>query len=192
MFERRVRTRKRKEVNFIVYDIEATCWQGNHNNTQEVIELGALKLTQYGEVDSIFSTFVRPEIHPRLSPFCTELTSIRQVDVNRADKYPLVIEEFQDWIEVFDEDYLLCSWGNFDKKILIANCKYHDMDYDWVNHHINVKQQYHEIKRLRRAMGLKRVVEKEGFEFTGTAHRGIDDAKNLAKVFYKYLDEWMY
>lgn len=179
-------------MNFIVYDIEATCWQGNHNNTQEVIELGALKLTQYGEVDSIFSTFVRPEIHPTLSSFCTELTSIRQVDVNRADKYPLVIEEFQDWIEIFDEDYLLCSWGNFDKKILIANCKHHDMDYDWVDNHINVKQQYHEIKRLRRAMGLRRVVEKEGFEFTGTAHRGIDDAKNLAKVFYKYLDEWMY
>jgi 3'-5' exoribonuclease 1 len=33
-------------------------------------------------------------------------------------------------------------------------------------------------------------VLKEGFEFSGLHHRGIDDALNLAKVFNKFLYQW--
>ena len=179
-------------MKFIIYDLEATCWENRRSRKVETIEIGAVKLSEYGEVESTFCKFIKPILNPFLSPFCMNLTSISQVQINRADRFPLVIEDFQDWIEIFDEDYLLCSWGNFDKKILISNSEYHDMDSEWAHKHINLKQQYHEIRRLRRAMGLRRVVEKEGFEFTGTAHRGIDDAKNLAKVFIKYIDEWMY
>ena len=29
---------KNKNVNYIVYDVEATCWQGNNNKQQEIIE----------------------------------------------------------------------------------------------------------------------------------------------------------
>lgn len=179
-------------MNFIIYDLEATCWQGNYSQRQEIIEIGAVKFNGYGEADSIFNSFVRPVVHTTLSTYCTELTSIRQVDVNRADKFPVVIEDFQDWINIFEEDYLLCSWGSFDRKALINDCELHDMDSEWAEHHINLKRQYHEIKGIRHPMGLRRVVEKEGFEFTGAHHRGIDDAKNLAKIFMKYLDEWMY
>ena len=34
--------------------------------------------------------------------------------------------------------------------------------------------------------------EAEGFEFTGTYHRGLSDAQNLAKVFVKYIDMWRF
>jgi inhibitor of KinA sporulation pathway (predicted exonuclease) len=40
--------------------------------------------------------------------------------------------------------------------------------------------------------GMKFAVEKEGFDFDGIHHRGIDDAKNLAKLFIKFRDEWRY
>ncbi len=179
-------------MNFIIYDIEATCWQGNNKNLQEIIEIGAVKFNGYGEADSIFSSFVRPIVHPTLSSYCSELTSIRQVDVNRADKFPAVVEDFQDWINIFEEDYLLCSWGSFDKRIMMANCLLHDMDDEWVENYLNLKRQYHEIKGFRHPIGLSKAIRKEGFEFTGTQHRGIDDAKNLAKIFMKYLDEWKY
>ncbi len=159
---------------------------------QEIIEIGALKINRFGEVVDVFNQFVRPVLHPRLSAFCQELTSISQDQINVADPFPEVIEAFQDWIEIFDEDYILCSWGNFDKKMLIQDCRLHHLEEDWVDAHINLKQQYQELKRLRRPRGLKKTVSVEGFEFTGTHHRGIDDAENLAKVFGKYLDEWRY
>lgn len=178
-------------MNFIIYDLEATCWEGRPpSKIQEIIEVGAVRINRYGEVLGYFNQFIRPVLNPNLSAFCEELTSIRQEDVDRADTFPQVIEAFQDWAEIFYEEYILCSWGSFDRRMLIQDCRLHDMDFDWVDPHINLKQQYHDIKRLRRRRGLRRAVEAEGFEFTGTHHRGIADAENLAKIFGKYLDEW--
>lgn len=159
---------------------------------QEIIEIGALKINPYGEVTGSFNQFVQPILNPRLSAFCQELTSIEQSDVDRARTFPEVIELFQDWAEIYEEDYLLCSWGNFDRKMLVQDCRLHRLEDEWAEEHINLKRQYQELKKLRRPRGLRRAVEAEGFEFTGIHHRGIADAENLAKIFGKYLDEWRY
>lgn len=180
-------------MNFIIFDLEATCWEGRPpNKVQEIIEIGAVSLNPYGEVTGSFNKFVRPILNPTLSMFCRNLTSIEQEHVDRSWAFPAVIELFQDWAEIFDEDYLLCSWGAFDRRMLIQDCELHGLESDWVDHHFNVKKEYTQLKRLRRARGLRASVEKEGFEFTGIHHRAIADAENLAKLFAKYVDEWQY
>jgi len=181
-------------MNYIIFDLEATCWEHPRPTyKQEVIEIGAVLVDEYAHATAVFSEFIQPIFHPTLSPFCKELTSIAQEDVANARLFPEVVEAFQEWMGYFDdEEYLLCSWGFFDKKIFVNNCELHQIDDDWVEPHISLKHQYQEIKSLRRKIGLKRAVEKEGFEFTGTHHRGIDDAHNLAKIFAKCFDDWMY
>ena len=159
---------------------------------QEIIEIGAYKLNRFGEVIGTFNRFVRPILHPFLSPFCKSLTSITQEEIDQANKFPSVIEAFQDWVNIYDEEYLLCSWGGFDRKMLVKECKLHKLESDWAEVHINLKAQYQEMKKMRRPCGLKSTVVKEGFEFTGIHHRGISDAENLAKVFGKYIDEWQF
>lgn len=179
-------------MNYIIFDLEATCWRGRPRIQQETIEIGAVKINEYAEVVGVFNRFIKPVINPILSAFCRELTSISQVDINRADKFPKVIEDFQDWIEIFDEDYLFGSWGDFDKRMLKLDCQLHDYDTEWLDHHINLKNQYRDIKKFRKPKGLKSATELEGFEFTGIHHRAIADAENLAKIFCKYFDEWRY
>jgi 3'-5' exoribonuclease 1 len=179
-------------MNFIIYDLEATCWEDPQGRVSETIEIGAIKINEYAEIKDTFSQFVKPVVHPFLSPFCINLTSITQVDVNRADKFYAVIQDFQDWIDIFEEEYLLCSWGNFDKTQLIKDCQLHNMEWEWLEEHINLKAQYQDIKKLTKPYGLKKAVKREGFEFEGTHHRGIDDAYNLAKIFGKYVDVWQY
>jgi 3'-5' exoribonuclease 1 len=179
-------------MNFIVFDLEATCWEDRLGRPSEIIEIGAIKLNDYAEAKGTFDAFVKPIIHPFLSPFCIKLTSISQVEVNKAERFPQVVEEFQDWIEIFDEPYLLCSWGNFDKTQLIKDCELHGLETDWLEAHINLKEQYRQIRGMNKGCGLKRAVLQEGFEFEGTHHRGIDDAFNLAKVFGKLFDQWQY
>lgn len=180
-------------MNFIIYDLEATCWRGRPPGyVQEVIEIGAVKMNGFGEIEDKFCRFIRPEVNPVLSSFCRELTSITQEQVNRANKFESVIEDFQDWINIFEDNYLLCSWGNFDKTALINDCERVGVEADWLEEHINVKKQYQRLKGLKNPRGLRKAVEKEGFEFTGIHHRGISDAENLAKVFGKYLDEWQF
>ncbi|NJL74710.1 MAG: exonuclease domain-containing protein [Saprospiraceae bacterium] len=178
-------------MNYIIFDLEATCWENTpKSKTQETIEIGAIFLNAYGEIEGSFNRFIRPVLNPYLSNYCMSLTTIRQEQVDRAEKFVPVIEDFQDWACVFDEDYVLCSWGDFDQEILINDCKFHDVEQDWLKHHINLKRQYQKIKGLNKQKGLKSAVTAEGFEFTGTHHRAIDDAKNLTKIFLKHLDMW--
>lgn len=181
-------------MHFIVYDLEATCWEGNQTSlTPETIEIGALKINRYGEVLSTFSRLIRPKLHPILSHFCRRLTTIDQVELNRAASFPEVIENFQEWCGLFNgDDFLLCSWGSFDKRQLISDCQLHGLETDWLEAHLNLRQQYHHLKKLHTYRSLKRVVEDEGYEFTGTYHRGLSDAQNLAKVFVKYIDMWQF
>lgn len=179
-------------MNYIIYDLEATCWEGSPPGIiQETIEIGAFRINEYAEVTGEYNRFVKPIINPFLSPFCKKLTTIQQEDVNRASKFDRVIEEFQDWIGLIDDDeYILCSWGSFDKKLLIADCLLHRLEPDWVDRHINLKKEYQQIQRLSKPCGLKKAVRLEGLEFVGTQHRGIDDAENLAQVFIKHFGEW--
>jgi 3'-5' exoribonuclease 1 len=182
-------------MNFIVYDLEATCWEGRPPNmVQEIIEIGALKINRYGEVESVFNRFVRPAMNPTLSLFCRQLTTIDQVSVNRARPFPEVVQDFQEWAGVLDyEDCLFCSWGSFDKKMLIQDSELHRLEFDWIEpNHLNVRRQYHDLRGWSTYKGLKRVVELEGFDFSGVYHRAISDAENLAKVFVKYIDMWRF
>ncbi len=179
-------------MNYIVYDLEATCWAGRPPGmVQEVIEIGAYKIDDYGKAVDKFSQFIKPQAHPVLSLFCKQLTGISQVDINKAKDYPRVINEFLDWIDI-DEDYLLCSWGDFDRKIFIKNNQMHRMETDWPENHINLKSQYYRIRNFSKPVGLQKALRKEGFEFDGEPHRGIDDAYNTAKIFIRLMDYWSF
>jgi 3'-5' exoribonuclease 1 len=179
-------------VNFIIYDLEATCWRGRPpQGVNEVIEIGAYKVNQLGDVLGVFNKFIKPTVNPILSDFCKKLTSIRQEDVDKAKNFPNVIQDFQDWIHI-DEDYKLCSWGKFDIQLLRNDCNLHKLDSDWLDENINVKAQYHDIKGEHKLTGLKNTLKHEGIEFTGIHHRAISDAENLAKIFLKYIDMWRY
>lgn len=177
--------------NFIIYDLEATCWEHQLPGfVSEIIEIGAFRLNAFGEIRGRFNRFVRPVVHPTLSPFCKNLTTITQEDVRRAKTFPDVLEEFKSWARIEDEPYVLCSWGSFDRKMLAADCRLHRLESEWVEHHANLKAQYRHLKGIRFPIGLKKAIEREGMDFTGIHHRGISDAENLVKLFLRYIDRW--
>ena len=178
-------------MKYIIYDIEATCWHGQPPSRQtETIEIGAYLLNDYGEAEDKFSTFIKPSVSPYLSTYCMNLTGITQQQIDRAKLFPTVIEDFQDWFEINDDDYVLCSWGGFDKKQLKQDCKFHRISSDWLDYHIDMKTQYAKMKRMHFEPGLLKTVELENFNFDGPQHRAIADAFNLAKIFKRYLGDW--
>ncbi|MDG1100934.1 MAG: exonuclease domain-containing protein [Saprospiraceae bacterium] len=178
-------------MNYIVYDLEATCWMGRppkgHN---EVIEIGAVKINKRGEVLDSFSKFIKPMVNPRLSGFCKKLTSIKQDDVNNAQTFPIVIQEFKEWVDI-NEEYSLCSWGAYDKTFFSNDCNLHKLDTGWLEKAVNIKGLYAKMVGDEKGNGLKNTLKREGFEFTGIPHRAISDAQNTAKIFIKYFNEWM-
>ena len=182
--------------NYIIYDLEATCWLGRPpKGLNEIIEIGAVKINAYGDVLSRFESFVKPTVNPLLSGFCKKLTSITQDQVDRARTFDKVIIDFLEWGDIYDNDSFICSWGSNDRKLLFDDCQLHDVDYEWLDNYINLKDQYDALKRQGNGSvkgTLKKIVVKEGFEFTGKQHRAISDAENLAKIFLKYFDEWTF
>lgn len=179
--------------NYIVLDLEATCESRsllvleNRTFKNEIIEIGAVKINEKGEVIDTYERFVKPYLNPILTTFCKELTKIPQEEIDVAEGFPEVLSSFQEWI---GEDYILCSWGFYDKKQFVSDCELHHLDTTWVNSHISLKHQYQKIKRLSRAVGVSKALEMEGFQFEGTKHRGIDDARNISKIFLKLKEQW--
>ncbi|MEL6538913.1 MAG: 3'-5' exonuclease [Bacteroidota bacterium] len=96
-------------MNYIVLDLEATCWQYRSEHQQnEIIEIGALKVNATGQTVDEFAEFVQPKLDPTLSNFCKELTSISQSQVDNADTFEVVLGRFQEWINL-REPFVLCS-----------------------------------------------------------------------------------
>ncbi len=178
-------------VRYIIFDLEATCWRGRPpKGITEVIEIGAVMVDRYGDAVDRFSKFVRPVVNPMLSGFCKHLTSIQQEEVDRARTFERVSEEFRNWGNMYDEEYVLLSWGIDDSHLLRNDCSLHKVDLDWTFRYVDLKKAYRNLKDLKHASGLKATVKREGFDFTGIHHRAISDAENLAKVFIKYLEDW--
>ncbi|MGB5982651.1 MAG: 3'-5' exonuclease [Nonlabens sp.] len=177
-------------MNYIIFDLEATCWDGWDKSQNETIEIGAVLINEKKEIISEFSRFVKPLNHPILSEFCKELTTIDQNDVDSADYFQNVISEFKNWVKKGNQDYILCSWGYYDRKQFESDCDIYGIDKQWIEKHISLKHQYGKFKKLKRSIGMKNALISENIPMTGTHHRGIDDARNIAKIFVKYFDQW--
>jgi len=178
-------------MNYIVFDLEATCWENDKSKVSEIIEIGAVKLNERLEIIDEFSSFVKSSINSTLSEFCTKLTTITQKDVDLAKPFHEVMSEFERWISSEDDRVLLCSWGFYDKKQIINEClikKYSGSILTLLKNHINLKHQFAEIKRIK-PCGMEKALNILKLSLEGTHHRGIDDAKNIAKIFKVVFNE---
>lgn len=173
-----------KTTHYLVIDFEATCCdQGTVPRGQmEIIEVGAVMVEADGlAIVGEFQRFVRPVRHPRLTDFCTQLTSIRQQDVEAALPFPAVMDEFKAWLRPY-RMFVFCSWGDYDRKQLEQDCAFHRVPCPIQAPHLNVKQLMAERQQLRKRPGLGEAVRLAGLQFAGTHHRGIDDARNIARL----------
>ena len=178
-----VSLRHMEERHFIIYDLEATCWRGRAPKHVEVIEIGAVKVNESLEIIDEFCAFIKPKLHPKISPFCTELTSITQRDVDGAPPFDEAVEDFEDWMAPNAVRTVLMSWGEFDKRQLLNDGKLHDVDMPWLRYHACLQHHYSKWKGSKNQIGLKSALELEGLSYSGTQHRAIEDARNMARLF---------
>lgn len=174
---------------YLIVDLEATCCDRNGNNPNliprhemEIIEIGAVILDANSlKLLDEFDTFVRPVRHPQLTPFCTQLTTIRQTDVETAPHFPEALETFQAWLKPYSR-LLFCSWGAYDKTQLTQDCHYHQVPFPLAAPHLNIKQQFTESQNLTKRYVMDGALKLAGLKLIGTHHRGIDDVRNMAQL----------
>jgi len=167
----------------LVVDLEATCDEASDFKRidMETIEIGAVMVDATSlEKIAEFQAFIKPIIHTELRDFCKNLTSIQQADVDRADTFPTVFATFLDWASQY-EDYLFCSWGQYDSKQLEQDCNLHNLPFPLATH-FNIKTAFSTSQNTKKRFGLDQALKKIGLELEGTHHRGIDDARNIARL----------
>lgn len=168
----------------VVCDLEATCWSDDEDqsiDSMEVIEIGCVLCDLNGNIKDEFMSFVRPEKNPLLSPFCTNLTSITQEDVNHAPVFEEALQLLDQWTA--SRNVLWSSWGNFDCKLLLSQQSRTGSDCLFTKvPHVNLKKAWRRTTKQRRQNDLQSALAFHGLRFDGVPHRAISDAKNTARL----------
>lgn len=166
----------------LVIDLEATCWRGNppEGMQSEIIEFGIavvdFKTKALLENDSII---VKPK--SEISEFCTELTTITQ---DFIDEHSVSFEEACNILKTkYKSDRRIwASWGKYDFDQVNKDCKLHNVPYPFGRDHYNLKPLFSFKNNLTKDIGVGSAIKYIGLEFEGVAHRGNDDAKNIARI----------
>ncbi len=174
---------------YLVIDLEATTSRDGSvpKDEMETIEIGAVLVDAESlRVEAEFATLVRPVRHPVLTAFCTELTTITQGMVAEAPLFADAMAAFAQGMPLSDPGVVFCSWGEFDRLQFERDCAYHRIPYPLPVHN-NLKRRFSDAlgssrRSRRRDFAVAEALAICHLEFEGTAHRGLDDARNIARL----------
>lgn len=157
--------------------------------TDEVIEIGAVKLNDAYEQISEFQCYVQPE-YGNIKKHITRLTGITDETVKDKDSFISAFRSFLDWIG--DEDTTIYSWSNSDIKQLRQECrlKLADFDINWLNSHwVDLQKQFDDRLGLHNSLALKHALGAIDRDFEGTQHTALADAANTSSILALMQDE---
>lgn len=177
----------RTPTHYLVIDLEATCDDQDRipRDQSEIIEIGAVLVEQTSlKPVAELQTFVRPVRHPKLTPFCTRLTTITQAQVDAAPSFAAAVAQLRAFVQ--GRDALFCSWGNYDRNQLERDARRHGVALPLGRDHWNLKESFARAAGLAgadgRRLGNVQALRLVGLRPEGTVHRGIDDARNIARL----------
>ncbi|XP_035699288.1 ERI1 exoribonuclease 3-like [Branchiostoma floridae] len=174
---------------FLVLDFEATCDNKNDPRPQEIIEFPVLKVSgRTFETEATFHTYVTPDVHPQLTPFCTELTGIIQDMVDGQPSLTQTLKDFDTWMV---EQGLLTpgvssvfvTCGDWDlRKMLPSQCSYLNIPVpSHFKQWINIKKSYSQVTG-HWGKSMMMMLRNLKLEHQGRHHSGIDDCRNIARI----------
>jgi len=178
----------------VVLDFEATCDSGSRIDPQEIIEFpSVLYDLETRQVIDEFSTFVRPEHHPVLTPFCTELTGITQQEVDDAPVFRAVLSQHIAWLSghgllqpAREDQFALVTCGDWDLNAMLPNqCATAGVSIGELpvcyRRWTNIKTVFEATMR-KRAGGMVGMLKALKLKLEGRHHRGIDDCRNITRI----------
>lgn len=170
----------------VIFDIEASCEDREINPyyNMETIEIGAVKIID-NKISEEFQILIEPEYIQSLTPFCEQLTGITFADLKGQPKFTEAIIDFHNFIKDCD----IYSCGDFDRKFLTKELKEkgetyeHELIKNAINsYHKDLKKNYTKFTNKKKA-GMIGMARELGIVLEGKHHRGLDDSKNLAKIY---------
>ena len=181
---------------YLICDVEGTCIENSgFDYESEIIEFPVLLIQ--AETMSIidqFHAYVRPLLHPELSEFCKSFTGITQETVDKSESFYKVFDQFLSWLEKHIEppfkNCIFVTDGIWDLRDFVQK----ELTYmqvsrpPFMNQIIDIRKKFTKFYS-RDSLNLDGMLRFLDLSFEGREHSGIDDTKNVAKIFIKMVQD---
>lgn len=155
---------------------------------QEIIEIGAVKLSEQGDIDDTFQMMVKPTLYHKMHPKIRQKTKITMDQLETGMLFAEAVEAFREWIGT--EEPVMGSWGRDDHQEFLRNCKFHGLETYWFQRHVDIQKlcmKYFASPRGHQ-VGLKKAVEHFDIQLNNSFHKALHDAIYTAHVYRALRD----
>ncbi|MBE6925996.1 MAG: exonuclease domain-containing protein [Ruminococcaceae bacterium] len=177
-------------MDYIVLDMEWNQpWPGSPSAKKvlpvqirgEIIQIGAVRLTEDQMVADEFQVLIRPKYYRRLNRRISKLTGIKEARLNEEGiSFPEAMEKFQAWC---GNDIVFLTWGFDDITMLRENLRLFGMDENWVSRWYNAQMIFNAQTDGGTAQkALKTAMEIFEIPPTRPAHDALGDAYHTALI----------
>ena len=177
-------------MNYIVMDMEWNQpWPGSPSSKKvlpvqirgEIIQIGAVRITEAGEIADEFQALIRPKFYRHLNRRVSKLTGIKENQLrDEGVAFPEAMELFRNWC---GEDIVFLTWGFDDIGILRENLQLFDMDTAFTDRWYNAQMIFNaQTDGSNSQKALKTAMEVLGIEATRPAHDALGDAYHTALI----------
>lgn len=189
-------------------DFEATCDDDMKAKKMdhEIIEFPSVLLKYENDevkIVSEFQMFCKPKFNPTLTPFCENLTGIKQEQVDKGVDFPVAFAEHYNWLRSCIPDFykvysehrvFIVTCGRWDLEVMIPK------EYNiWklsgnqipkiYTKFSNCKDEYKYFYNRTKVYGMTYMLNDQGIMLEGRHHSGIDDCRNIAKIVCKMIKD---
>lgn len=176
-------------MNYIVVDLEWNQAMSSKSSVfnklpiklrGEIIEIGAVKLTEDMQPAEEFTIDVKPVYFKRMHYKVKKLTGFDKERLAMGVGFKDAFEQFRQWC---GDNPTFLTWGCDDKGIMEQNIIIHDLDWDWICGWINLQLIYNmQTDGDKNQKSLATAMEYFEIEQTRVAHDALGDAYNTALV----------
>ena len=177
-------------MNYIVLEMEWNePWPGSPSARKvlpvairgEIIQIGAVRVTEDQEVADEFQVMIRPKYYRHLNRRGSKLTGIKESRLKEEGiPFPEAMEQFKAWC---GEDIVFLTWGFDDIGILRENLRLFGLEEGWTEKWYNAQMIFNaQTDGSTAQKALKTAMEIFGIEATRPAHDALGDAYHTALI----------
>jgi inhibitor of KinA sporulation pathway (predicted exonuclease) len=185
-------TRMAELKQYIFFDFEMLCSNtGMAFESMEAIRLGAVKFDIETKKITTFDRYIKPKSIKPLSGFCKDLTGIVDRDLEDADDFKMVFEEFLTWVSGIKKSRFF-SWSPSDILRLKIDATVHEISNSTIN---KIEKRYIDFQAIFTKQVSKSNVSVEAalrlynLRFIGEKHNPMFDSYNTLLVYLNFLNQ---
>lgn len=166
-------------MNYIIVDVERNSFNYETDKPSEIIEIGAVKLNQDGELIDRFSSLIKPSC--ALSRFTIKLTHINEEMIKNA---PTFKECYRNFVTFLGEEYTFVSWGKEDYRFFEVDCIRNDTDIFIPASFMDIQEVFmYGVLKTFNTPSLSSALAALEIEENANSHRALSDAESTSKIF---------